>query len=182
MTAVVGASKGSEQTRAIASALARLHDALSSRPGFGRATATSVSTLAGRLRCSTTEGVALIESDLPPALGGEGAAPSPVALARAALGACLAMGYRLHAAELGVELTAVRVTVESESELRGMLDPGAEAPPGFTAVRCHVEIESPAPEEEVRRAVELGDQLSPVLDMLARAHAVERTVSIERVG
>lgn len=166
-------------TDQIAAALARLHGALK-RSGFGHSTRDSVSTLDGRLRCSTTEGSSVIESDLPPALGGEAAAPSPATLVRAALGACLAMGYRLRAAELGIELAAVRVTVESESELCGMLDPEADVPPGFTALRYRVEIESPAPEPDIERVVELGDRLSPVLDMLTRPHAVERTLSITR--
>lgn len=166
----------------IAPALERLNTALANRPGFGHSTRESVSTLVGRLRCTTTEGSARVETDLAPALGGDDTAPSPTTLVRAALGACLAMGYRLRAAELGVELTAVRVTVETESELRGMLDPDADFPPGLTAVRYRVEIESPAPEGEVERIVELGDQLSPVLDMLTRPHAVERTVTIGQPG
>lgn len=169
-----------DDTGHVAAALARLHGAMAKRPGVGHSTRTSVSTLVGRLQCSTTEGSSVIESDLPPALGGEAAAPSPTALMRAALGACLAMTYRLRAAELGIELTTVRVTVESESELCGMLDPDADAPPGFTALRYRVEIESPAPERDVELIVEVGDRLSPVLDMLTRPHAVARTLSIER--
>ena len=56
-----------------------------------------------------------------PALGGDGSAPSPSVLVRAALGSCMAMTYRLRAARAGVELTSVRVTVETDSELAGML-------------------------------------------------------------
>ena len=165
----------------VATALARLH-AATGRAGFGRATRTSESTLVGPLRCTSREGAMVIESDLPAALGGGASAPSPAMLVRAALGACLAMGYRLRAAELGVELTAVRVTVHAESELRGMLDPGADVPPGFTDLRYHVAIESSAPQPDVERVVELADRLSPVLDMLTRAHTIEHTVSIERVA
>lgn len=167
-----------DATQRIVTALARLRAAAADRAGFGRGTATSVSTLNAGLRCSTTERTLSIATDLAPALGGEGGAPSPSALARAALGACLAMGYRLRAAELGIELTSVRVTVEADSDVRGMLDPAAGVPAGFTAVRYHVEIASPAPAADVTRLVELGDQLSPVLDLVARPHAVTRTVAI----
>jgi len=99
---------------------------------------------------------------------------------RAALANCLVLGYRLRAAELGVELTSVRVTVESESDVRGMLDPTAGVAAGFTALRYHVEVDSPAPAAEIHHLVELADHLSPVLDMLTRAHAIERTVSIRQ--
>ena len=57
------------------------------------------------------------------------------------------MCYQLRAAEHGVELTSVRVTVETDSELRGMLQCDAAAPPGFTEIRYHVEVESPARRE-----------------------------------
>jgi uncharacterized OsmC-like protein len=164
--------------RRIAAALARLRATMGKRPGFGHSTRTAVAVLADGLRCSISEGSSRIESDLAPALGGSGTAPSPSTLVRAALGACLAMGYRMHAAELGVEVASVRVTVESESQLCGMLDPGADEPPGLTAISYHVEIESPATEDEVARVIELGDRLSPVLDMLVRPHAIDRTVSI----
>jgi uncharacterized OsmC-like protein len=164
----------------IATALDRLRRALAGRADFGRHTACSVATLSDGLRCSVTEQRWALEFDLAPALGGEGSAPSPTVLARAALGACLAMGYQLRAAESGVELNAVRVTVETDSELAGMLVDGAAVPPGFTAVRYHVDIESPAPPERIEQLVELGDRLSPVLDMLTRANKIERTLSIRQ--
>jgi uncharacterized OsmC-like protein len=169
-----------DQSERIAAALERLHGALANRPGFGHSSSTSVSTLGAGLRCSTCERTHEIRSDLVPALGGEGSAPTPSALLRAALGACLAIGYRLHASELGVELTSVRVTVESDSELRGMLEPDGCAPPGFTALRYHVEIESPAPADDVERVVELADRLSPVLDAITNPQSLKRTVSITR--
>jgi len=170
------ASEAARHTRRIAAALERLRAAVASRPGLGRATTTtSVSELTDGVCCVSREKAWLIESDLAPALGGDGAAPSPAALVRAALGACLAMGYQLRAAEAGVALAAVRVTVESESDVRGLLGP--DEPPGFTALRYHVEVDSPATAAALADVVDLGDRLSPVLDMLTRAHTIERSVS-----
>jgi uncharacterized OsmC-like protein len=165
-------------TERIAAALGRLREALAQRPELGRAKlATSEARLTQGVRCVVREGASTVESDLAPALGGDGAAPSPSALLRAALGACLAMGYQLRAAEAGIPLAAVRVTVESESDVRGLLGPGRDRPPGFTALRYHVEIESPADSDQLTRLIELGDRHSPVLDMLTRPHAVARTVA-----
>ena len=171
------ASTSTPTTGTIGAALARLRVARRRRPGFGHSVGRSESVLVGPLRCETRDGEALIATDLPAALGGDASAPTPTVLVRAALGSCLAMGYRLRAAELGVELTDVKVTVESESELVGMLDPCAGAPPGFTALRYRVEIDSPAPAADVERVVELADRLSPVLDMLRRPAVIERTVA-----
>ena len=147
----------------IAAALSRLRAALDSRPELGRAkVATSVAQLVGGVRCTVTEHQWQVDSDLAAPLGGDGNAPAPAALMRAALGACLAMGYQLRAAEAGITLDHVRVTVESESDVRGLLGMGDSAPPGFTALRYHVEIDSPATAEELTPLIELGDALGAV--------------------
>lgn len=162
----------------IGAAVQRLRDALAQRPGWGRSTACAVATLDDGLRCRAVERDTVTASDLPAAFGGEASAASPAQLVRAALANCLVLGYRLRAAELGVELTSLRVTVETDSDVRGMLEPASGVAAGFTAVRYHVEVDSPAPTGTVRELVEIGDRLSPVLDMLERPQRVERTVSI----
>src|SRR5262245_29786180 len=96
----------------IADALKRLNGALARRSDFGHYTGSSVTTLVEGLRCSSEAAGWTIASDLGPALGGEGSAPTPTVLVSSALGACHAMGYQLQAAERGIELTSVRVTVE----------------------------------------------------------------------
>lgn len=162
----------------IADALGRLRGALAERPALGRAARnTSICELGDDTLVTVRERDFTLTADIGHALGGGAAALSPSGLLRAALGTCLALGYRLHAAEAGVPLHAVRVTVESESDVRGMLDPDADAPPGFTALRYHVEIDSPAHPDDVARVVDLGDRLSPVLDLLTRPVAALRTVS-----
>jgi uncharacterized OsmC-like protein len=167
----------------IAAALRRLNGTLARRPDFGRHTGSSVTTSVGGLRCSTEVAGWTIASDLQPAFGGERSAPTPTVLLSSALGACLAMGYRLRAAEQGIELTSVRVTVETDSELCGMLRRDAPAPPGFTEIRYGVELESPASTSDLEQIIDLADRLSPVLDALTKVNRVQRTVSInERVA
>lgn len=162
----------------IANAIERLEVAVERRCGFGVGTSRSVTTVIDGLRCSTEEGSWTTDSDLPAALGGNGEAPTPGVLLRAALGSCMAMSYRLRAAKHGVELTSVRVTVEADSELAGMLLVDASVPAGFTEVRYHVEIESPASPDEVAQIIDEGDRLSPLLDVFSRANALRRTMSI----
>ena len=53
----------------------------------------------------------------------------------------------------------------------------AAAPPGFTEIRYHVEIESPARPSDVERIVDHADRLSPVLDVLTRANTVRAHAS-----
>lgn len=162
----------------IAAALERLETAVERRPGFGIGTSRSVSTCDDGRRCVTHEGPWSTHCDLPVALGGSGSAPTPSVLLRAALGSCMAMSYSLRAAKHGIELTSIRVTVEADSEIAGMLSRDATAPPGYTEFRYHVEVVSPAPAAEVHRVLDEGDRLSPLLDVVARANTVRRTTSI----
>jgi uncharacterized OsmC-like protein len=165
----------------IGKTLERLEAAVARRPGFGVGTSHSVTTLGEGLQCSTVEGAWTIETDLLPALGGGGSAPTPNVLLRAALGSCMAMSYRLRAARRGVEFTSVRVSVEADSELAGMLGCDAAVPPGYTEVRYHVEVESPDDPARVLAVLDEGDRLSPVLDVLSRAVTIRRTAEIQPV-
>jgi hypothetical protein len=56
------------------------------------------------------------------------------------------------------------------------------SPPGYTEVRYHVDIESPASYHDVMQVIEEGDQLSPLLDVFSRANSVQRTTSIRSTG
>lgn len=162
----------------IATALDRLRATAVRRPEFGRRTIRSVTTLGPALRCTTVEKDWRTESDLSAAFGGEQSASGPGTQLRAALGACMAMGYRLRAAERGVELTSVTVTIEADGDVLGMLEPDAGVPPGYLEIRCHVEIESPAPREVIEAIVDAGDRLSPLLDVIGRANTVRRTSKV----
>jgi uncharacterized OsmC-like protein len=162
----------------LTASLQRLEDAVARRPGFGVHTAVAVTSLDGALRCVTEEGTWRIAADVSDRLGGTDSAPSPSALVRAALGACMAMSYRLRAARHGLPVTTVQVTVTTESAIAGMLDAASGEPAGFRSIRFHVDIDSPAPRDDVLRVLDEGDQLSPVLDALTRPLVVERTVSI----
>ena len=162
----------------IATAIERLEAAVDRRSDFGAGTSRSVTTSTDGLRCTTQEGPWSTDTDLPRALGGSGSAATPSVLLRAALGSCMAMSYRLRAAKHGVELTSIRITVEADSELSGMLSCDAPAPAGFTEIRYDVEIESPATPDEVNRVIDEGDRLSPLLDVFTRANTMRRTTSI----
>ena len=162
----------------IAAVVTRLEAAVEHRTGFGRATHTSSTTLVDGLRCCSEEGAWSIDTDLPTGLGGSSSAPTPGVLLRAALGSCLAMCYRLRAARRGIPVRSIRVTVESDSEIDGMLRTTSTARPGFTAIRYHVELDTSAPVEDVEAMVDEADQLSPILDAVGRATPVLRSHSI----
>ena len=162
----------------IREALVRLESAVASRPGFGRATQSCATTLVDGLRCRSEECGHTVDADLPAALGGTGTAPTPSTLVRAAIGSCLAMGYRLRAARRGVDVRSIRVTVETDSVLAGMLDTDGTDAAGFAGIRYHVEITSDARYEQVLAIVDEADRLSPVLDVVGRANRPVRSLVI----
>lgn len=162
----------------IRDSLERLEAAVERKPGFGAGTHRSVTRCPDGLHCNTEEGDWRLTTDLPEGFGGGATAPTPGTLVRAALGGCMAMSYRLRAARNGIEVKAITVVIETDSELTGMVSCGSDAPPGFTAVRYHVEVESPAPTDVVERLLDEADRLSPLLDVFLRSNDVTRTVEI----
>jgi uncharacterized OsmC-like protein len=164
--------------QAISAALDRVENAVMKHPSLGIDTDRSVTTLTDGLRCTSHEGAWRLETDLPDTLGGGGSGPTPGVLGRAALGSCLAMGYQLRAARLGVELKSVTVEIEADSDVVGMLSTDASARPGYSEVRYHVTIESSHPEADVLRVLDEGDALSPYRDVFSAETPMKRTVSI----
>lgn len=117
-----------------------------------------------------------IRTDMPAALGGGASAPNPGWFMRAALASCNATVIAMRAAQCGITLTALEVTVSSESDSRGMLglDEGVSA--AMQALRMHVRISAPgARPEELRELVNWAASHSPVgcTDMAAAAVDIE---------
>ena len=160
-------------------ALDRIENALTKHPSLGIGTERSISTVTGGLRCTTEEGVFRFETDLPETMGGESSGPSPGVLGRAALGSCLAMGYQMRAARLGVDLASVSVEIEADFDVVGMLSMEAAVRPGYSEVRYHVRVESSAPEADILRVLDEGDILSPYRDVFSAETPMKRTVSIQ---
>jgi uncharacterized OsmC-like protein len=121
---------------------------------------------------------ATLVSDMPAAIGGGGAAPSPGWLLRAALANCDATVIAMRAAQEGVTLTTLEVTVDSESDDRGLLGMDDSIPAGPLSVRTRVSIaaEGVAP-DRLREIVEWAEAHSPVADAIGRA--VPKKVEIE---
>jgi uncharacterized OsmC-like protein len=172
----MGADNTSQE---IQSALSRMEATVAKRPAFGEGTETSVSTVAGGLRCTSEEGSWTFETDLPDTLGGSGTAPSPGVLGRAALGSCLAIGYQMSAARLGVPVSSITVEIAAAYDIAGMLTLDSEARPGYSDVRYHVSVASSAPEADIMQVLDEGDALSPYRDVFSAPTPMTRSVTIE---
>jgi len=109
-------------------------------------------------------------TDMPAPFGGEGSAPSPGWLRRAAQAACEATMIAIGAAQSGIALQSLEVTIGSVSDDRGMLGvaEGVPAGPDESWARVVVSARGASP-ERLREVVEWAERHSPVTDALRRA-------------
>lgn len=104
-----------------------------------------------------------VSTDMPPALGGSGSAPNPGWLLRASLASCHATMIALRAAQVGVTLTSLEVSVSSESDTRGLLGTEAGVSAALSGLRTHVKIGAgAATAAQLREIVQWADAHSPV--------------------
>ena len=115
------------------------------------------------LKCEVTgPGGQRIVTDMPRALGGEGSAPNPGWMLRCAWASCTASVIAMRAARLGVALEMLEVTVDSDSDLRGILGLDENIGAGQQAVRTTVRIRGSADAQTLREIASWGEAHSPV--------------------
>jgi uncharacterized OsmC-like protein len=104
-----------------------------------------------------------ISGDHPQELLGTNEGPTSVELLLAALGHCLAAGWATYGAVLGVSIESLRVEVEGDIDLQGMLalpEPGV-VPPGFQAIRATYYVRSTAATDQLEQLAKMSEDLSP---------------------
>jgi uncharacterized OsmC-like protein len=112
---------------------------------------------------------ASLTTDMAESVGGGASAPTPGWMLRAALAACDATLVAMEAARDGIELTDLEVSVESESDFRGVLgvDPSVHAGP--VSLRVVIRLAATdASDDQLRAIVERAESRSPVRDALVR--------------
>lgn len=157
--------------------LDRTASAIAGDPSLAAARLSAGCDLVGVTEVDVRLGNEVIKADQPPALGGNDAGPKPVEFALAALGSCQAMTYRFWSEKLGIRIDGIRVDVEGDLDVRGILGLRDEVRPGFGAVRVNVQISGPEPHqryEELQRAV---NGHCPVLDVFTTPVPVATTMS-----
>jgi len=105
--------------------------------------------------------------DEPEMLGGLDNAPFPPEVLLAALAGCVTNGTATNAAMFGVPIDGIEIDMEAAIDVRGMLGHDKSVRNGITDINYTVTIQSPAPEDKVRKCKETIDRKSPVRDTLA---------------
>jgi uncharacterized OsmC-like protein len=165
----------------IRSALETASEHLTEHPEAAVATdAAATAVLEEGLRCRVTGPKGDVMTDMAKSVGGGATAPSPGWLLRAGLASCDASAIAMEAARRGVALTHLAVTVESESDSRGLLGVDDSVHPGPLAVRVRIQLAaSNATEGQLREIVQRAESRSPVGDAVARAVSMTTEVVID---
>jgi uncharacterized OsmC-like protein len=162
-----------------------IRDAIETASGYLRAhpdaaTGTDAAATAVReegLRFRVEGPMGQLASDMSESVGGGATAPTPGWLLRAALAACDATLVAMEAARDNLELTDLTVTVESESDFRGVLGVDGSVHPGPLAVRVRIELTAPdATEDQLREIIQRAEAHSPVRDALVREVSISTEV------
>lgn len=110
-------------------------------------------------------------TDMPGAVGGGGAAPSPGWFLRASVAACVTSLAVMRAAQLGIQGFTCEVEVDSESDDRGILGLDASVPAGPLSMRIVFRM-SGAERDRLEELANWAVKHCPVSDAVRRAVAV----------
>ena len=146
-------------------AIEKLRSSIAADPSKARAkNAPATARLVNGLQCELQGPYGeRVLTDMPPAMGGGASGPNPGWLMRGAIASCTATVIAMRAAHDGIELDELEVTVETDSDLRGILGIDEKVSAGHQAIRMNVKIGSPSAAPEALRAlVEWAEAHSPV--------------------
>jgi len=166
----------------IGDAVARASAYLSEHPDEARyRDSVATATLGRNLRVDVTgPGGEKVSTDMPRGIGGEATVPSPGWLFRAATASCVASLIGIRAATLGLDLDPgdVEVTVDSESDDRGILGLDDDIAAGALSMKVVVRISDGSVGYEAREAIaRWALDHCPVADSAARPVPIELEVA-----
>ena len=148
----------------IREALERVQRVFAAKPGTAlKPNAPASARLLEGLRCeiSAPDGLKVF-ADMPPEFGGGGTAPGPGWYLRAGMASCSAIRIKMRAAELGIALTRLEVTVHSQLDYRGVFDMDGVSP-GLSNFRMEVRIAAADTDAAaLRELVHWAEARSPV--------------------
>jgi uncharacterized OsmC-like protein len=116
----------------------------------------------------------VIQSDEPKVLLGSDSAPNSIVSLLHSLASCLSVSIVYNAAERGIVLDKLSISMEGDLDLHGFLGLSTEVRPGFQDVRVRVNIASSGTSKvELENLVRYSQKISPILDSLRNRIPVE---------
>ena len=129
------------------------------------------------MACSVDLGRAIYAAQAHAGVGGSGTAACSGDLLLGALAACAQLTCQMVAANMGLPVDRVAVTVEGDLDLRGTLGT-ADVPVGFPTIRVHFDLGgTDLPPDRLARLRERTERYCVVLQTLLTRPAIETTWS-----
>lgn len=154
----------------------KIRSALERRPDKALGTSVTSATLIDGLACEIRQGDWSFKVDMGKSEGGDDTAPTPGFFGRGALVGCLAIGIAVVSAQRGIPINGLSVAVAADWDWRGFYGLGDNVPPGYTALRVVVDLDTPAPRDEVEAMFQQAVAQSPYLDVYRRQNDVALTL------
>jgi uncharacterized OsmC-like protein len=86
-----------------------------------------------------------------------------------ALVACAGVTLRAVATALGIDLKDAKLVAEGDLDFRGTLGVAKDAPVGFREIRLKFDLESGAPEDQLKKLLELTERYCVVMQTIRNA-------------
>ena len=125
------------------------------------------------IACKVDTGRALVEAGLHPATGGTGLQACSGDMLLEALVACAGVTLRAVATALGIEVRSGTVSAEGDLDFRGTLGVAKDAPVGFREIRLKLDLDADAPDEQLKKLVELTERYCVVMQTIRNAPPVK---------
>lgn len=164
----------SSQLKAIQSPLKQQYKA---EPSSAVVTLFAEGTATEAIACKIETGKGLVAAGLHPATGGDGSFACSGDMLLEALVACAGVTLRAVATSMGIELRSARLKAEGDIDFRGTLGVSKEAPVGFQDIRLHFHIDSPAPEAQLEKLIEVTERYCVVLQTLRNSPAIHTAIT-----
>ena len=132
---------------------------------------------AAKLACNVTTRRAGTTAGLHPATGGSGAELCSGDMLLEALVACAGVTLAAVSTAMGIHLTKAAVVADGVVDFRGTLGVDRAAPVGFESIRLSFELETDAPDDKVKKLVELAERYCVVLQTLAKPPKIEASIA-----
>ena len=164
---------------AVRQAVEKTSNLFESEPGKAKVktppvTASLSSGLAFRLNGTRGE----VQTDMPPPMGGQASAETPGWHMRAGLAACIATMIATRAAQLGITLDLLEVTILSEVDWRGALGLDDSVVPAMTNLQPQVKISAAGvPQAVLSEIVRWGEEHSPVARTIKAGQLSQATIN-----
>lgn len=130
------------------------------------------------LTCTVSEGDLEVVVDMPAPVGGSEMGPTPGFHARAAVSGCVAIGIKMTAVRLGIDVRSVDVGVEMDFDDSAIFAMG-EASAAPLRTRISIRLDSDAEAETLRSLVDTALQCDPYFLALRDPQTVETRIEVD---